>query len=131
MAGADEAEDFRSLTGFDVTEWTDGMAAVELTVSRKHRNRSGSLHGGVMATLLDVACARALTWSPEGAPKRYVSTVSITVNFLKPGGPGRIRAVGRMQPGGKRLVTCQGELTDASGAVLAVCQGVFQRREPR
>ncbi len=129
MGPPDEPENFQALAGYEVAEWTDGMAAVEMTVSRKHGNRSGFMHGGMITSLLDVACARALTWSPEGAPRRYVSTLSITVNFLKPGGAGRVRAVGRALPGGRRVVTCHGELTDAAGRLIAVCQGVFQRRE--
>ncbi len=126
-----EAQDFQTLTGFEVVEWTDGMAVVELDVSPKHRNRSGGLHGGMTTSLLDVACARALTWSAEGEPPRFVSTLSITVNFLRPAGPGRVRAVGRALPGGRRVVTCHGELTDADGHIVAVCQGVFQLRKPK
>jgi uncharacterized protein (TIGR00369 family) len=131
MADEEEAENFESLAGYEIVQWADGHAAVELDVSRKHRNRSGNLHGGMTTSLLDVACARALTWAAEGEPPRYVSTLSITVNFLRPAGPGRVRAVGRALPGGRRVVTCHGELTDASGQIIAVCQGVFQRREPK
>ena len=39
------------------------------------------------------------------------------------------RAIGRLLSGGRRIVTCQGELLDAEGALVAACQGVFQRRE--
>ena len=131
MTDASEAPDFQTLAGYDVVEWTDGMAAVEMDVSARHSNRSGTLHGGMTTSLLDVACARALTWAAEGAPPRFVSTLSITVNFLRRAGPGRVRAVGRALPGGRRVVTCHGELTDAEGHVVAVCQGVFQRRESK
>ena len=131
MTDAAEPQDFQTLTGFEVIEWTDGMAVVELDVSPRHRNRSGGLHGGMVTSLLDVACARALTWSAEGEPPRFVATLSITVNFLRTAGPGRVRAVGRALPGGQRVVTCHGELTDADGQIVAVCQGVFQRRKPK
>ncbi len=86
-----EAENFQALAGYNVVEWTDGMATVEMVVSRKHGNRSGFLHGGMVTTLLDTACARAVTWAPDGQPRRCVSTVSITVNFLRPASSGLVQ----------------------------------------
>ena len=35
---SDEPEHFAALVGCEITEWTDGMAAVEMTASRKRGN---------------------------------------------------------------------------------------------
>ena len=43
------------LMGYRLTEWSAERAVVELVVGPQHLNRSGVLHGGVLATLLDSA----------------------------------------------------------------------------
>jgi uncharacterized protein (TIGR00369 family) len=126
-----EPENFQQLTGFRIVEWREGFALLELDLLRKHGNRRGVLHGGMATTLLDTACARALSWAPPDAPPRFVSTLSLTVNFLRPVDTGRVRAIGRTLPGGRRIVTCNGELLDAQDHIIAVCQGVFQRQDKR
>lgn len=43
--------------GFRLTEWKEGFARLEMPVRPDHRNTVGYLHGGVIASLLDIAGA--------------------------------------------------------------------------
>jgi uncharacterized protein (TIGR00369 family) len=124
-----EPENFQALTGYRIAEWRAGFAVVEMMVSRRHGNRSGSLHGGMATTLLDVACARAATFSDDPDKPLYVATLSLTVNFLRPISSGLVRAIGRTMDGGRRIITCRGELLNEKDKPIAVCQGVFRYRD--
>ena len=42
---------FNAELGFRLTEWRLDYARLELTVAPKHLNRSGIVHGGVLATV--------------------------------------------------------------------------------
>jgi uncharacterized protein (TIGR00369 family) len=124
-----EPESFEAMAGYRITEWREGFAIVELVVSKRHGNRSGTLHGGMATTLLDVACARAATFSADPEKPRFVATLSLSINFLKPAGAGLICATGQTVSGGRRILTCRGELMDEKHRLIAVCQGVFRYRD--
>ena len=58
---------FPSLVGFHFLEWEEGRAVLGLQIETRHLNLGGVIHGGVLATLMDVAGACAGTWSPDPA----------------------------------------------------------------
>lgn len=120
---------FNDMVGIRWVSWTDGEAVAEVELRPELLNRSGSLHGGVMCTLLDTVCARAGCWMPAGQVQRRCTTVSLTTNFLRGASSGVIRATGRLRPGaGTQIFTAVGELADAEGRLLALAQGTFRYR---
>jgi uncharacterized protein (TIGR00369 family) len=120
---------FNDFLGLHWVSWVEGEAVAELDLREEHLNRSGSLHGGVMCTLLDAVCSRSGCWAPEGAPLVRASTVSLTTNFLRGATAGVVRATGRHRPGGgTQIFSAVGELMDAEGRVLALAQGTFRYR---
>jgi uncharacterized protein (TIGR00369 family) len=62
----------------------DGV--VGLRVEERHLNRAGTVMGGLLATLADVAFGRAIRAETEG--EAAVATVSLTTDYLRPGPPG-------------------------------------------
>ena len=50
---------YHELLGMHVVEWQQNLAVVELTIEPKHLNRSGNVHGGVLASMLDSALSLA------------------------------------------------------------------------
>jgi uncharacterized protein (TIGR00369 family) len=87
-------------------------------------NRLPAAHGGVLMTLLDVAMARAATSLPA-APTGTVVTVQMSSHFVKPG-RGPLTAEGRVLGAGGSLCTCEAEVTDADGALVASAMGTFK-----
>ena len=71
----------------------------------------GLLHGGVLASLADVACGYA---AMSVAPDREVLTVEFKINFLKPAKTDRLIAVGRLVQAGRTLSVCEGSVFDAT-----------------
>jgi uncharacterized protein (TIGR00369 family) len=66
-----------------------GAVAVEMDVRDDLRGPAGSLEGGVVSTLADVAGASAIGFSVG-----MVATEHIALSFLAPGREGPIRAIG-------------------------------------
>lgn len=120
---------FNDAVGIRMTAWHEGEAVAELEIGPMHLNRSASLHGGVLCTLLDAVCARSGCWTPPGETQRRCSTVSLTVNFLRGAKGGLVRGTGRLRPGaGTQLFTALGEVHHAEGRLLALAQGTFKYR---
>jgi uncharacterized protein (TIGR00369 family) len=72
----------------------------------------GLLHGGVLASLVDVACGyAALSVMPAD---REVLTVEFKVHFLKPAKAERLIAVGQVVQAGRTLTVCEGSVFDAT-----------------
>lgn len=78
----------------------------------------GLFHGGVLASLVDVACGYAAL--SVMAEDREVLTVEFTVHFLKPAKTERLIAVGHVIQAGRTLTVCEGSVYDVTRAhVLA------------
>lgn len=111
------------LLGFALTEVDVGRAVFECAPSESHYNPIGSVHGGVVSTLLDSALSCAVhSTLPAGTG---YTTAELKVNFVRPvvTGSGRLRAEGRVIHGGSRLATAEARLTDAAGKLYAHAVG--------
>lgn len=105
----------------------DGCARCWLDLDERHLNRHNVLHGGIATMLLDSASGAtgSMTVDPKGlAP---FLTVSLTTQFIAPGRPGRVTAVGRITGGGRALKYIAAELTHEDGTLIATSTGVFKR----
>jgi uncharacterized protein (TIGR00369 family) len=108
-----------SLLGMSLVSVSSGSAVFTLTPDESIFNPIGAVHGGIVCTLLDSALGCALhTTLPAG--KGYTS-VEIKVSYLKPVRPssGLLTATGRVVRAGSRVGFTEGEVVDASGAVVA------------
>jgi uncharacterized protein (TIGR00369 family) len=71
----------------------DGTATLELDATDEHLNPAGTVHGGVLATLVDTAMGQAVR-SRTGEDD-VPATSQLTVTYLRPGRPaGSWRPVG-------------------------------------
>ena len=106
-----------------LTEVEPGRAVFECVPSESHYNPIGSVHGGVISTLLDSALSCAVhSTLPAGSG---YTTAELKVNFVRPVvvGTGRLRAEGRVIHVGSRLATAEARLTDAGGKLYAHAVG--------
>lgn len=97
---------------------SDGRVVVD--AGDDHLNPHGSVHGGLMATMLDVAMGEAVADAGGARPV----TVALTVTYLEPGKPGRLEATARVRKRGKRLIIVEGEISQ-DGTVVADALGTF------
>lgn len=96
-----------------------GSISVALVPEHRHYNPLGTVHGGVLSTMLDTAAACSVH-STLAVGERYTS-LDLTVKFLRAvtEDTGRIRAVGRVLHRGRRTALAEASLTDGSGRLVA------------
>jgi uncharacterized protein (TIGR00369 family) len=105
--------------GYDVSEAESGRVVVTLVPNDSHLNPSGTVHGGLAATLLDSAMGLAI-WST--LEKGYgQTTLEFKISLIRPITPGMgvIRAEGAVLNRGRRVGTAEGRITDERGRLLA------------
>ena len=86
------------------------------------RNGHGVLHGGVIATLADVAVGVGL--KPRIAPKN-ATTIDLKINYLKPLIEGKLWARCYLVRVGKTLITGRVELKDDAGNMIAIAIATY------
>ena len=110
---------FAVLLGISITEVSEGRVVFTTEPSEYHYNPLGTVHGGVMATLLDSALGCAVqSMLPAGTS---YTTLELKVNYLRPitTKTGTIYAEGKIIYVGGRIATAEGRLTDAEGKLYA------------
>lgn len=118
---------FADLVGYELVSWEDDVAEVGLTVEKRHLNRSGVMHGGVLTTLMDTACGYCGCYTPEGETPRRAFSLSLTCNFIGTGQKGRrLIARARRTGGGKSVFFADCEVRDEDGRVIGSGQGTFK-----
>lgn len=96
-----------------------GRVEVFLTPQEFHCSPLGTVHGGIISTLLDTAAACSLhTTLDKGFG--YAS-LDLTVKFLRPvtAASGRLRAEGRVISKGRRTALAESQLFDGAGRLVA------------
>jgi uncharacterized protein (TIGR00369 family) len=97
----------------------DGRVVFSFEASEQLANPFGTVHGGIVATVLDSAMGMAaLTVTPEGAA---TTTATLEVKYLRPVATdaGRLRAEGVVVHAGRRVVTAEGRLVGPDDRLLA------------
>jgi uncharacterized protein (TIGR00369 family) len=105
--------------GYDVAEASSGRVVVTLEPDETHLNPSGTVHGGLAATLLD-SCMGLAIWSTleKGVSQ---TTLEFKISMVRPILPdmGLIKAEGVVLNRGRRIGTAEGRITDGKGRLLA------------
>ena len=105
--------------GFEGFHAQSGQVTVTLRPAEHHLNPLGTVHGGVICTLLDTVCGCAVHTTLE-AGTGYTS-LDLNTRFLRPvtAATGVIRCVGEVIARGSRTATAQARLVDEKDRLLA------------
>src|SRR6266849_2241494 len=117
---------FNVLLGYRLAEWRDDFARLDLALDARHLNRSGVVHGGVLATMLDVALGYAGIFSAEPGRVRRAVTLSMTTSFLGQAKSGMLSCLARRRGGGRTIFMATGEVLDEGGKLIALGEGTFR-----
>ncbi|GAA4497679.1 PaaI family thioesterase [Hymenobacter ginsengisoli] len=119
---------FMHLIGADLTRIEPGRIEAELPLEVQHQQQRGFAHGGLVATMADLAAGfAAVTLVPENFG---VVTSDLKVSYLNPGVGQRIKAIGWVLKAGRRLHFCEAEvwcddvLIAKASATMAVIEPV-------
>ena len=116
---------FTDWMGAELVSSENGRVVLRLQLRYDLHNRRHVAHGGVLATLLDSAMARAARLL-EGV-QALGGTTDLHVQFMAPG-QGVLSATGWVEHAAKSLAFCRGEVRDADGALVASAAATMRLR---
>jgi uncharacterized protein (TIGR00369 family) len=105
--------------GYDVVEAESGRVVITMTPTDAHLNPSGTVHGGLAATLLDSCMGlsiRSMLDKGVGSTTLEFKIALVRAITLE---TGEIRAEGNVLNCGRRIGTAEGRITDTKGRLLA------------
>jgi uncharacterized protein (TIGR00369 family) len=105
--------------GYDVVEAESGRVAITLTPTGAHLNPSGTVHGGLTATLLDSCMGLAVRSMLDKGMGSTTLEFKISLVRAITLETGEIRAEGKVLNCGRRVGTAEGRVTDTKGRLLA------------
>ncbi len=116
---------FARLLGIELDAISSGSATLGLDIREDLTQNHGVVHGGVIASLIDTATAFAII--SLLAPKERVTTVDLTISYLRPLTDGRITAVATVLRAGRRLFVVSAEVFDGDGKLATTALSTYIR----
>jgi uncharacterized protein (TIGR00369 family) len=108
-----------ALLGLHLDEVAPGRTVFSMVSDEMHENPMGTMHGGIVATLVDTAMGCAISSQlPAGDG---FTTLELKTNFVRAITPstGRIYAEGSVVHSGGRVATTEARVHDANGTLYA------------
>ncbi|MFC4907897.1 PaaI family thioesterase [Actinomadura gamaensis] len=117
--GAETGIGVGALLGMTAETLEPGRVVFALTPDARFANPLGTVHGGILSTLLDSAMGCAVhTTLPDGAS---YTTLELKVNFVRAVSTegGRLTCEGTTIHVGRRVATAEGRVVDERGRLVA------------
>jgi uncharacterized protein (TIGR00369 family) len=113
--------------GFKLIGWKQGYSKLEMPVRAEHRNTVGYLHGGVIASLLDIAGAVAGSF---GISEKFVSvTINLNCNYMAPHQGRKVIAEGELVRTTNTMFFAQAKIFDSDNKRLcATATGTYKQQ---
>lgn len=105
------------LLGMRPVAFDEGSAVLELDAGSRHANPMGTLHGGVLCDLADLAMGVAC-YSTLASSESF-TTLELKINFLKPIWTGLLTARAQVKKGGRTTALLECEIRDDKGSLVA------------
>jgi uncharacterized protein (TIGR00369 family) len=117
ITGEAPAPPIGRLIGFQLIFVVPGHARFSLDADERHHNPMGTLHGGVLCDIADVAMGLAYgSTLDEG---ETFTTLELKINFLRPVKTARLVADGLVIQRGKTVGMAECSVTDERGRLIA------------
>ena len=118
-----ETVPYAQLLGIELQDIGSGTATLGLDVRKELKQNHGVVHGGVLASLIDTATAFAIISLLD--PTERVTTVDLTVSFLRPVTDGRLIATAKVVRAGRRLFSVTAEIKATDGKLVATALSTY------
>lgn len=117
-------DEFARLNGIEIVDAAEGRARTQVRIEPRHLNAGGSVQGGVLFTLADLAFAVA-----TNSHGTLTVTTAANITFLRGASAGIITAEAREIVDHRRLPFCEVRITDEQDRLLAVFTASGYRKE--
>jgi uncharacterized protein (TIGR00369 family) len=116
---------YARLLGIEFEEVVEGSAKLALSVRNELTQNHGVVHGGAIASLIDTAMAFAVL--SVLSPGERVTTVDLTISYLRPLTSGRIIAAAKVLRAGRRLITVSAEVFSSDGKLASTALSTYTK----
>jgi uncharacterized protein (TIGR00369 family) len=117
IRGDGEPPPIAKLIGLEFVSIDLGYSTFELQAGPKHTNPMGTLHGGILGDLADIAMGTAMASTLED--DESFTTLDLAVKFLKPVWRSRLRATARLVKRTRSLGLLECDVVDEGGSLVA------------
>lgn len=114
---------YAHLLGIELDEISPGTATLGLAVRKELKQNHGVIHGGAIASLIDTAMAFAII--SLLAPQEKVTTVDLTISYLRPVTAGRMTAVAKVVRSGRRLFVVSADMFCEDGTLATTALSTY------
>ena len=112
--------------GIKLLEVSEGVAKVKMEIRESHLNGIGTVHGGTIFTLADVAFAAA-----SNSHGTIAVAVNVSISFLRAASQGVLYAEAREVSRNPKLANYDVRVTDGDENLIAVFQGLAYRKKDK
>lgn len=118
-----ESSPFWKLLGIEMDQVNSELVIIKLSITPSFLNVNGSVHGGIIASMLDTIMGVTLRHQNDDAK---VATVSLTTQFIAPVLEGAtIYGTAKVVHCGRRIASLEAKIESDSGEILATGIGTF------
>jgi uncharacterized protein (TIGR00369 family) len=100
----------------------DGKARLEFDAKHEHLNPAGTVHGGVLATLVDTAMGMAARSRTDDG--EVPATSQLTIAYLTAGREGLMTVTAQVRKQGEHVLLCDADV-DQDGKAVVHAVGTF------
>jgi uncharacterized protein (TIGR00369 family) len=117
LRGDSEPPPIARLVGLEIVSIDLGHSVFELQAEPRHANPMGTLHGGILCDLADLAIGAAMATSLED--DETFTSLDLSIKFLKPVWKSRLRATAQLVKRTRTLGLLECDATDEKGSLVA------------
>ena len=126
-----DAMPINQLLGISLVEQYPGYGRIQLLINENTpEGIGGSVNGGVLATMVDMAMLVAV-FSSLSQNEEPAGTAELNISYLRQAHGNRIFAVANEIKRGKQLVVCDVDITDDNERLCAKARATYAFRVPR
>jgi uncharacterized protein (TIGR00369 family) len=118
---------FSHLLGIKTVQFEKGEVILQLPIEESHKNGIETVHGGVIATLIDNIIGATIA-SIVDLPS---TTINLNIQYLAPVEKGILTAKANILHLGYKIVTGEGIITDQENNLIAKGSGTFKVLHPK
>ncbi|MBM3188372.1 MAG: hotdog fold thioesterase [Chloroflexi bacterium] len=119
-----ERDRFAEHAGIELLDVSEGYARARLEVRPEHLNGVGSVHGGAIFTLADLAFAVA-----GNSYGTVAVAINVSISYMKAVDRGVLIAEAREETHSRRLGLYTVRVTDEAGDLVALFEGMVYRKD--
>ncbi len=115
---------FFKLIGYEVVDFGPGWSTTQIRFRPELANPNGTVHGGVIASLIDAGTTHAMLTTDQFQmvrdTKGIMTTVDLRVKYLRPLDEGVMTCETKIPHIGKRISHAQSVVTNEAGKAIAI-----------